>query len=142
MPTAAQRFWRKVATDPAGCWEWTAARSRNGYGRFVDEHGRLVQAHRWAYGYVVGVVSDELVLDHLCRNVGCVRPDHLDPVVQASNRWRGENDGRPRDLLCRKGHPLTVGNVDVRPDGGRRCSTCRRARENAANARRLVGVAA
>lgn len=145
MPTfAAERFWTKVALEASGddCWRWTGAKSRNGYGRFYDESGRVVQAHRWAYGYVVAPVPDELVVDHLCRNPGCVRPSHLDPVSQASNATRGLDVGRPRVETCRKGHPLTDDNVDVRPDGGRRCSQCRRARENAHNAQRRQAVAA
>ncbi len=36
--TLAERFWSRVnKTD--GCWEWTAAKNRDGYGRFrVDGH--------------------------------------------------------------------------------------------------------
>lgn len=38
MTDAEDRFWSNVRIGD-GCWEWTAAKNRDGYGRFrVDGH--------------------------------------------------------------------------------------------------------
>jgi hypothetical protein len=74
----AERFWPKV-TKTAGCWIWTAARNRKGYGLFgkgrtVDGH---CHAHRAAWIITYGPIPDGLLVLHRCDNPPCVRPDHL-----------------------------------------------------------------
>jgi hypothetical protein len=84
-----QRFWRHVVRDPdTECWEWTAARKNGGYGSFAIGKGN-VYAHRFAYEMLVGPIPEGLELDHLCRNRGCVNPDHLEPVTRQVNVLRG-----------------------------------------------------
>jgi hypothetical protein len=89
---AQQRFWSYVAPphwdDPYGCWEWTGARCR-GYGMATSHTGKTVGAHRYAYQSLIGPIPEGLVLDHLCRNPGCVNPGHLEPVTSAENTRRG-----------------------------------------------------
>lgn len=87
----AERFWEKV--DLGLCWEWTAFRDVNGYGRFgvgsrTAGTARVMQAHRWAWEHLVGPVPPGLELDHLCGNKGCVNPDHLEPVAHDENMRR------------------------------------------------------
>lgn len=125
----ADRFWEKVRQDGA-CWVWTGALQPGGYGYFSVGEGRYTGAHRWAYEFLVAPIPDGLVIDHLCRNRKCVNPYHLEPVPQRVNVARGIGVGRPRMSTCRKGHDLTPENVETRKGGGRRCITCRRAREN------------
>jgi hypothetical protein len=85
------RFWAKVALpDARGCLVWTGPGSGTGYGKF-RRFRRSVFAHRFAYMALVGPIADGLVLDHLCRNRACVRPDHLDAVTQRVNVLRGES---------------------------------------------------
>lgn len=66
-----------------GCWEWVGDRTDEGYGRCAG-----APAHRVAWLMFRGPIPDGLALDHLCRNVSCVNPDHLEPVTTAENNAR------------------------------------------------------
>ncbi len=132
MGSDAERFWVKV--DLTGdCWEWTASKNKKGYGRFRFQ-GETRLAHRVAYEMIVGPIPFGLTLDHLCRNHGCVRPEHLEPVTQRVNVERGDGlAALARTHIskthCPKNHPYDEGNTRVTKQGWRRCRTC----ENAAN---------
>lgn len=77
-------------TDKTGsCWMWTGANNGRGYGR-VAYQGRYWGAHRLAYELAYGAIPDGLVIDHICRNRGCVRPEHLQAVTIKQN---AENRG-------------------------------------------------
>jgi hypothetical protein len=85
--TDSQRLISKI--DQSGnCWEWTGAKTRQGYGR-IKWGGIFVAAHRASYEYFVGSIPEGRVLDHLCRNRPCVRPEHLEPVTLLENLRRG-----------------------------------------------------
>lgn len=135
----AGRFWdRVIRTD--GCWEWKGAHNELGYSLFYLDH-RRVRAHRVAYELTVAPIPEGLELDHLCRNRGCVRPDHLEPVTHAENMRRSESASgwNAAKTHCANGHPFSPDNTTVR-DGKRECRECRKAanrrHQPAANARR------
>lgn len=76
------RFWKKV-NKTEGCWIWTAS-TTGGYGQFwTGTH--TVRAHRWSFEQAHGPIPEGLVLDHLCRNRACVRPEHLRACSQRQN---------------------------------------------------------
>ena len=125
-----ERFWEKVdRRGPDECWEWTASRTHRGYGRIRSEVGRHAHAHRVAYELLVGPIPEGLVIDHLCRNRGCVNPAHLEPVTAEENHRRGDHS-KPLWSHCKQGHPLEGENLYVRASGEsagkRQCQICRR----------------
>jgi hypothetical protein len=97
-----QRFWEKVQkTDK--CWYWTASVTTNGYGQFHIDR-RAFRPHRLSYELLVAPIPEGLVLDHLCKNILCVNPQHLEPVTQS------ENMRRERKKKCIYGHTDYVWN--------------------------------
>lgn len=129
-PPFPDRFWIKVnKSGPVSahrpelgpCWVWENATDRAGYGKSADALGAIRLAHRIAYELLVGdIPTARPHLDHLCRNIACVNPRHLEPVTQAENNRRA---GLAR-MNCKRGHPLTDENIYRRPGGTRECRTC------------------
>ena len=113
LPTAHGRtsvgFPMTWEVDQSGCWLWTGATGRDGYGHVrVTAAGparlrgegprptRVTTAHRAAWERFVGPVPDDLDVDHLCGNKGCINPDHLEVVSRSENvRRGGEPIGNP-----------------------------------------------
>jgi hypothetical protein len=130
-PQADRRFWAKAIPanqihDGVPCIEWTGAVDRDGYGRF----GRSGLAHRWAFIWANGPdsIPTNTELDHLCRNRSCVAPAHLEAVSHRENLMRsgGVTAQCAAKTHCVNGHPFSVENTLLRPDGSRKCRTCKR----------------
>ena len=121
-----ERFWEKVLFTP-GCWIWQASMSGNGsYGQF-SVGDAMQRAHRVAYTLFNGRIPDGLVIDHLCRNRACVRPDHLEAVSQEENVRRGivgENNRSKTE--CKRGHKFDADNTSIRYRDGRVERSCKR----------------
>jgi hypothetical protein len=89
---------KRYEINPAtGCWEWLLAKDRKGYGRENDRNAPSDLAHINSYVRHKGAIPEGMELDHLCRNTGCINPDHLEPVSDAVNSRR-----RPATLLTEK----------------------------------------
>lgn len=110
-------------SDGVGCWLWTGAAGRAGYGNF-SLNGRVVPAHRAAYLLLVGPIPTAHEVDHLCFNKRCVRPDHLEAVTPQVNSIRAvrRHGPKPRQM-CKKGHGV-MGNGDG-------CPVCQQERRTA-----------
>ena len=119
-----ERFWQKVELGP-DCWEWRASKLRDGYGNFWLD-GRVRLAHRVAYELVREPIPEGLVIDHLCRNRGCVNPAHMEAVTPAVNNSveRAHLVNRTK-THCKHGHEFTPENTG-RFGGRRYCRECRR----------------
>ena len=116
------RFFSKV--DSSGvCWEWNSGVNEKGYGRFDQSY-----AHRWAYQFLVAPIPADMTIDHLCRNIICVNPDHLEVVTLLENIKRAH----PRRETCSRGH--TMDDAYIRREGTRMCRTCQNFRNR--NAKR------
>ncbi|WP_448223723.1 HNH endonuclease signature motif containing protein [Gordonia iterans] len=95
------------------------------------------RAHRVSWELKNGPVPEGLVLDHLCRNRACVRPDHMEPVPNRTNVLRGEGVSAAfaSRTHCSYGHKLPDGPAG---QSGRVCQGCvdRRYRERLERHRR------
>jgi hypothetical protein len=79
-------------------------------------------AHRVGFEAFCGPVPPGMVLDHLCRNRGCVNPSHLEATTHRINILRGVGTGAAyaRRIKCDRGHDFVVRR------GIRVCLTCNR----------------
>ncbi len=79
---------------PDGCWPWTGARTKKGYG-VLWQSGRLVYAHRRVLSESLGrpLAPGENALHH-CDNPPCCNPTHLYPGAQAQNARDAAARGR------------------------------------------------
>ena len=138
---AGIRFWSKVTRDESGCWLWMGGKSDRGYGRFTPDPRRnqkrvQLQAHRYAYEYVMGTIPEGLTLDHLCEVKACVNPWHLQPVTMRENVLRGGSPSavNSRKTHCHNNHEFTEENtvwVKTPTGRGRKCRTCEQAKRRA-----------
>lgn len=101
-------------TLPAGCIEFTGARTPRGYGTVTLPVYRVTLAHRAAYEMVRGPIPDGLELDHLCLNPPCVNPAHLEPVTHLENVRRHY-----------RAQPVPSHGTTARYQRGCRCDECR-----------------
>lgn len=84
LEQATEKFWLMVdKTD--GCWNWTGYVLPSGYGNWVNRKFGTSRPHRIAYELIVGPISEELQIDHLCRNRLCCNPGHMEAVTQVIN---------------------------------------------------------
>ena len=148
---AVERLLARV--DVGDCWHVRTKQPDHVRVKVATGHYR--RAHRLVYETLVGPIPDGLVLDHLCKNVQCVNPDHLEPVTQAVNldrsaardqqkRWRARQPRKVKPepkrpagrfsnaTRCIHGHEFTPENTQMKPNkavrGGyeRVCRTCRK----------------
>jgi hypothetical protein len=126
------RLMKWVEPDPdTGCWNWTGAKDRHGYGRISIRPDGTKFTHRVAYELLIGPIPQGLSLDHLCRNTSCCNPAHLEPVTHAENVRRGASGPKTH---CPRGHEYTPENTYVRTrsgKGSRECRTCQREQDKA-----------
>ena len=123
-----ERFWNKVEPEPnTGCWLWSGADKRNGYGQ-ITISGKKLSVHRLAFTVLSGAIPAGLDLDHLCRVRCCVNPEHLEPVTRQTNLLRGQTypARNAAKATCPKGHAYD--RLVRRGDGsvGRGCRVCSR----------------
>lgn len=107
MSSRAQRFWPKVRIGGQDeCWEWAAARDKNGYGQFWNPNRRTMDlAHRVAYELANGPLPPKkrgefgavgVLVCHRCDNPPCVNPAHLFPGDAVANMRDCVAKGRNR----------------------------------------------
>ena len=137
------RFLAKVKdiSSEISCWEWTGNKDKDGYGVFFLLR-RNRRAHRVSYYAYKGDIPKGFVVHHICKNPGCVNPNHLEVRSIYDNLMDSNNVGaiNKRKKYCKNGHEF-----DVKYGKQRYCSICekekgRRLREEWKKEPLLVGV--
>ena len=133
--TPLEQLEQRIERRPDGCWQWQMKLTTGGYGKWCHD-GRVTPAHRRVYELLVGPIPDGLDLDHLCRNRGCVNPEHLEPVTNRENVLRGisPHARNARRTHCAQGHEFTAENIRRDARGHRQCRECARLRSQRHNA--------
>ena len=76
MPSILQRFADQVDIHIEGCWLWTGAVNKGGYGQ-IKVNGKQEGAHRLSHQLFIGEIPDGKFVLHECDMPMCVRPSHL-----------------------------------------------------------------
>lgn len=140
-----------LEVDPDDCWLLTKYVNKNhrGYGELVINlgYGKSTirrSPHRFSYEFFVGVIPDGYQVDHTChdpevchagdtcKHRRCVNPKHLKAVpraINSSRQSRHRNGGNAEKTHCPKGHPYSLENTYIRPNGRRKCRRCNALRE-------------
>ncbi len=100
MRPLLERFNDKYVVASSGCWEWTASKHRQGYGRLRlgKKGGKTLQAHRVSYELFNGPIPDGVLVCHVCDNPSCVNPTHLFLGTHKDNMTDKYNKGRQGEL--------------------------------------------
>lgn len=126
---------RRRITD-SGCWEYTGALDRKGYGR-VHIKGTTTRnvARIAAWLWLDFDLACELFICHRCDNRKCFNPEHLFVGTQGDNLRDASAKGRLADRLsgkwqlaithCPQGHEYTPENTIIEHGNGRRCRKCK-----------------
>ncbi len=100
-------FWRKVVVkDIDDCWEWSACKDKNGYGK-LTYGGKPFLAHRMAFISVHGSIRKGYFICHKCDNPSCVNPAHL---------FEGTHRDNMEDMLQKGRSPNNKGVNNPRYD--------------------------
>ena len=86
---------RSVINPSSGCIEWTRYVNHNGYGT-VKHKRKQYTAHRFAWIWKYGPISNDCVVCHKCDNRRCINLDHLFAGTTLDNVRDKINKGRLR----------------------------------------------
>jgi hypothetical protein len=109
-----------------GCWIWPGDKNTGGYGK-VKFNTVTSRVHRVVYEHFFGKIPEGLQTDHLCKNILCANPWHLELVSARENWYRSMSQSavNERKMHCIRGHPLSGDNLYVYAKTGKRhCRQC------------------
>lgn len=116
-----ERFIDKIQfTDT--CWLWKASTNEKGYGQFRLD-GVLWIAHRLSAYWFNMCFNFGLTVEHECRNVKCVNPDHLIQVTNRQNLYLRHNSSNE---FCPNGHDRATWTIKRATNNAQRCTACNR----------------
>jgi hypothetical protein len=122
--TRMRSLMKFIEYSPDGCWLWTGALNKDGYG--------TGKPHRRAYELMVGPIPEGMTIDHKCHDAAtcsggpscqhrrCCNPLHLEIETSADNAHRSAGER----VLCRNGHDRAFTRIS---NGKRVCKICEKA---------------
>ena len=122
-----EQLMERVSPEPnTGCWLWTGAVNRQGYGRVrIDK--KHVGVHRLVYELTTGKALGRLFGCHSCDTPLCVNPQHIFAGTQKDNMadasLKGRIVGPPTKDNCKCGEPFSLRR------GAKVCRPCERRRQ-------------
>lgn len=126
-----KRFEKNFKVLENGCWQWTLKLNEKGYSSFPINK-LFCSGHRASMFIYKNVPFRGIkeVADHLCRNRGCVNPDHIEMVTHRTNTMRGIGLSSMNDKkeICIRGHDLVAPNLRIHKMGFRECRACEKIR--------------
>ena len=120
-----------------GCRIWIGGRNKQGYGVYAIKR-KSYGAYRVAFELDNGPIPPGLVIDHLCRNVACVNPRHMEIVTQKENVMRGvgiTSQNKKKENCPRCGTALTP-RTSPSGRGWRQCLKCKKESDRRGKIRR------
>ena len=136
-----EKVMSRCIIDNNECMIWTGAKTSHGYGNVaikIDGKRKYLVTHRLVYICHNPELenSQNLEIDHLCRNRLCCNKDHLEAVTTKTNTLRGISFSAINSQKKRGkwGHEFNETNTWTSPDGKRRrCRQCDRDRRLSRN---------
>lgn len=106
--------------SPSGCWEWTRARDKDGYGK-IRVSNVMQRAHRVSYEFFNGEIPEGLIVRHKCDNPCCINPEHLEIGTHKDNTqdaiMRNRRSSKGTDNVKAKLTPEEVLQIYTDPRG-------------------------
>lgn len=94
-----------------GCWIWTGAATKDGYGVMGVGRNNQKRVHRLAFEHFVGPIPSGMFVCHKCDTPLCFNPDHLFVGSPRTNTRDMIKKGR-RVIVSGSSHP----NTKIQPD--------------------------
>lgn len=130
-----EKFSNSFDKSNNGCWQWNNSLNKDGYGQVSlwggwkkAPRGGQYLAHRVMYELIKRPLDKYEQLDHLCKNIICINPNHLEAVDKDTNNLRGNSPSaiHARKTQCPKGHPYTAKWAQGNGKYSRSCLECNR----------------
>lgn len=126
-----EKLLSRICINPdTGCWNWTGSICTSGYGKIYingSKSTNVYKVHRLSFSIFNKYISQDLVIDHICRNRKCCNPDHLREVTNKENvlfNSESRTAINKQKTHCKNGHEFTIENTTIQKSG-RSCKVCK-----------------